>query len=41
MSQDNRARLKQMLESGETRIHQLTFPQRELWEASPVPAGDV
>ena len=41
MSQDNRARLKQWLESGETRLQPLTFPQRELWEASPVPAADV
>ena len=41
MSQDNRTRLKQWLESGEARIHPMTFPQRELWEASPVPAADV
>jgi len=41
MSQDNRARLKQWLESGETRLQPLTLPQRELWEASPVPAADV
>ncbi len=41
MAQDHRARLKQWLESGETRLQPLTFPQRELWEASPVPAGDV
>ncbi len=41
MSQDNRARLKQWLESGEGRLHPLTFPQRELWETSPVPAADV
>ena len=41
MSQDNRARLKQWLESGEARLQALTFPQRELWEASPVPAADV
>jgi hypothetical protein len=41
MSQDHRARLKQWLESGEIRLQLLTFPQRELWEASPVPAGDV
>lgn len=40
MSQDNRARLKQWLESGEARLQPLTLPQRELWEASPVPAGD-
>ena len=41
MSQDNRARLKQWLASGEARLQPLTFPQRELWEASPVPAADV
>ncbi len=41
MSQDNRARLKQWLESGEIRLQSLTFPQRELWEASPVPVADV
>ena len=41
MSQDNRARLKQWLESGEARLQPLTFPQRELWEASAMPAADV
>lgn len=41
MSEDNRARLKQWLESGEIRLQPLTFPQRELWETSPVPAADV
>ena len=41
MLQDNRARLRQWLESGEACIQPLTFPQRELWEASPVPAADV
>ncbi|HYR57439.1 MAG TPA: condensation domain-containing protein [Chthoniobacteraceae bacterium] len=41
MSGDKRARLKQWLESGRTRLEPLTFPQRELWEASPVPAADV
>ena len=40
MSADKRARLKQWLESGEARLHPLTFPQRELWEASAVPVGD-
>ena len=38
---DIRARLKQWLESGEVRLQPLTFPQRELWETSPVPAADV
>ena len=41
MSQDNRARLTQWLASGEARLQPLTFPQRELWEASPVPAADA
>jgi len=41
MSQDNRARLKQWLETGEARLQPLTFSQRELWEASPVPVSDV
>ncbi|MHB1081347.1 MAG: condensation domain-containing protein [Prosthecobacter sp.] len=41
MSEDNRARLKQWLASGEIRLQPLSFPQRELWEAAPVPAGDV
>lgn len=40
MSDDKRARLKQMLQSGEIRLQPLTFPQRELWEAMPVPVGD-
>lgn len=40
MEQDNRARLKQWLESGEARLQPLTFPQRELWEAAPVPVAD-
>jgi hypothetical protein len=40
MPQDTRTRLKQWLESGEARLHPLTLPQRELWESSPVPAGD-
>lgn len=41
MAQDNRERLKQWLESGEIKLHPLTFPQRELWESSPVPAADA
>ncbi len=41
MPEDNRARLKQWLESGEARLQPLTFPQRELWEAAPAPPGDV
>lgn len=41
MSGDKRALLKQWLESGKARLHPLTFPQRELWEASPVPVTDM
>ncbi|MCE9519800.1 MAG: condensation domain protein [Verrucomicrobia bacterium] len=41
MEPDNRSRLKQWLESGEARLQPLTFPQRELWETSPVPVARV
>ena len=41
MSDDKRALLKQRLESGQIRLQPLTFPQRELWEASPVPVADM
>ncbi|OYW77807.1 MAG: condensation domain protein [Verrucomicrobia bacterium 12-59-8] len=41
MSQDNRARLKQWLASGQIRLQPLSYPQRELWEATPLPAGNV
>ena len=37
---DKRALLKQRLENGELRLEPLTFPQRELFECSPVPVGD-
>src|SRR4029078_63833 len=40
MPADQRARLKQWLARGEAQLHPLTFPQRELWEVSPVPAED-
>ena len=40
MPADQRARLKQWLESGEAQLHPLTFPQRELWETSPVAIED-
>lgn len=40
MTVDKRARLKQWLESGEARLHPLTFPQRELWEASAIPVAN-
>jgi hypothetical protein len=41
MPVDRRARLKQWLESGEAQLQPLTFPQRELWETSPVPVEDA
>jgi len=41
MSEDRRTRLKRWLESGEINLQPLTFPQRELWEASPIAAADV
>jgi len=41
MAPDNRERLKQWLASGEIHLQPLTFPQRELWESAPVPAGDA
>jgi Condensation domain len=41
MSEDRRTLLKQWLDNGELRLHPLTFPQRELWETSPVPVADV
>ena len=40
MPVDSRARLKQWLDSGEAQLHPLTFPQRELWETSPVAVED-
>ena len=41
MPPDKRALLKQRLANGEMNLHPLTFPQRELWEASPVLAADI
>ncbi|MDB6146894.1 MAG: Condensation domain protein [Spartobacteria bacterium] len=40
MPADQRARLRQWLDSGEAQLHPLTLPQRELWETSPVPVED-
>jgi hypothetical protein len=40
MSEDKRALLRQRLESGQIRVHPLSFPQRELWETSPVAVAD-
>jgi hypothetical protein len=39
-SEDKRALLRQRLENGEIRVHPLAFPQRELWETSPVAVED-
>ena len=41
MSSDQRTRFKQWIESGEAQLYPLTFPQRELWEASPLPVTDA
>ena len=40
MSGDKRALFRQQLESGEARLHPISFPQRELWETSPVAVAD-
>ena len=41
VTEDKRTRLKRWLDSGKASLHPLTFPQRELWETSPVPVGDM
>lgn len=41
MSGDKRALLKEWLASGKAHLQPLTFPQRELWEASPVAVTDI
>ena len=41
MSGDKRALLKKWLASGKAHLQPLTFPQRELWEASPVAITDI
>ena len=41
MSENKRALFKQWLGSSKTSLQPLTFSQRELWETSPVPAGDT
>ena len=41
MSCDKRTLLRQCLESGQIRLEPLAFPQRELWETSPVPVTDM
>lgn len=40
MALDTREQFKRWLESGEARLQPVTFPQRELWENSPVPVAD-
>src|SRR6516162_3839831 len=40
VSGDKRALLRQRMESGQIGVHPLTFPQRELWETSPVAVTD-
>jgi Condensation domain len=40
MPVDQRARFKEWLDRGEAQLHPLTFPQRELWETSPVSIED-
>ncbi len=39
MSDEKRARLKEWLATGEARLQPLSLPQRELYEATPVPPG--
>jgi len=41
MPSEQRARLQAWIESGEARLHPLSLPQRELWEASPVSVADT
>src|SRR5262245_40623945 len=41
MPENKRAALKEWLSSGKVGLHPLTFPQRELWEASPVSVADT
>ena len=40
MEKDPKARLKEWLASGQASLRPLTFPQREIWENSPVAPGD-
>ncbi len=40
MSADKRAVFKEWLASGKARVEPLALPQRELWEASPIPVAD-
>lgn len=40
MAESARARLEELLASGQARLVPLTFPQRELWETGSVPPAD-
>lgn len=40
MEKDSRSRLQELVASGQVRLVPQTFPQRELWETSPVPPED-
>ena len=41
MEADPRAKLKEWLSAGKARLEPLSFPQREMWEASAVPPNDA
>jgi hypothetical protein len=41
MEQDGKTRLQELVASGQVRLVPATFPQRELWETSPVPPEDA
>ena len=41
MEPEARSKLKDWLATGKARLEPLSFPQRELWEASAVPPGDA
>jgi hypothetical protein len=40
MEKDGKSRLQELVASGQVRLVPMTFPQRELWETSPVPPED-
>ena len=41
MEKDSKSRLQELVASGQVRLVPQTFPQRELWETSPVPPDDA
>lgn len=41
MQKDSQSRLQELVASGQVRLVPQTFPQRELWETSPVPPADT